>query len=229
MGWIGITRKANIDNVDDSVNNFNMRKGHFALTSKQYERAGWGTHLARAGQSFGYRAQENAYNTMGMITKHQLKTSPLTSRFMTQVLGGGFVAYGALHGDSISDVAGYTLPFGAAAIVYAPFKELGHATGKLLPTSFGRGLGKVLGYGAGLTAAAIFGGAAYGATQMFNNNNIIQETAAKINRGGYISRSGETRNTLTHRQKMLNKLSKSGLNDRGALLGNEAAIIRGVL
>ena len=38
-----------------------------------------------------------------------------------------------------------------------------------------------------------------------------------------------SRDTLTHRQKMIQKLAKSGLNDRGQLLGNEASIIRGVL
>ena len=37
----------------------------------------------------------------------------------------------------------------------------------------------------------------------------------------------ETRQTLTARGAALQKLAKSGLNDRGLLLGNEATVLKG--
>jgi CHASE2 domain-containing sensor protein len=39
----------------------------------------------------------------------------------------------------------------------------------------------------------------------------------------------ENRQTLTARQVALNKLSRSGLNDRALLLGNEAAALKGLI
>jgi hypothetical protein len=124
------------------------------------------------------------------------------------------------------------MPFAAATLAYSPVRELGMAIGKTVglgTKGFGGGLGKVLGRGAGGIAALAAGGTAYAVSQAFDSNNFLKNAAAKINRGGYISSSGQTDNTMTHRQKMLNKLSKSGLNDRGALLGNEAGILRGIL
>ena len=178
------------------------------------------------------RAGENASNIAGRVTSHQLKTSPLSSRFMNQFLGSGFMAYGLTHGDSAQDVAGYTLPMLAASLAYSPTREVGMAVGKLgrvVHTGFGNTLGKVIGRTGGTLAALTAATTAYVGSQMFDSNNFVKESAAKVERGMYMSKSGSSNGTMTHRQKMLNKLSKSGLNDRGALLGNESAILRGVL
>lgn len=239
-------------NLDPEKNNFNMRRGAYDLSQEQYERAGIGTHLKRAVQGImpkkveklnaklpqmlkmdilngSGRAGENLSNIGGRLTTHQLKNSPVQSRFFNQFLGSGFMYYGLLHGDSAQDIAGYTMPFAAASLVYSPVREVGMAVGKLgrvAGAGFGNGLGKVLGRGAGGIAALAAAGTAYASSQAFGSNNFLKNAAAKINKGGYISSSGQTDNTMTHRQKMLNKLSKSGLNDRGALLGNEAMLLR---
>lgn len=234
MGFWNATHDANLD---AEKNNFNMRRGAYDLSQEQYERAGIGTHLKRAVQAlpfprplgFSGRAGENLSNIGGRLTTHQLKNSPVQSRFFNQFLGSGFMYYGLLHGDSAQDIAGYTMPFAAASLVYSPVREVGMAVGKLAglgTRGFGGGLGKVLGRGAGGIAALAAAGAAYGVSQAFDSNNFLKNAAAKVDRGIYISSSGQTENTMTHRQKMLNKLSKSGLNDRGALLGNEAMLLR---
>lgn len=221
---------------DAEKNNYNARRGAYDLSQEQYEKAGPLTHLKRAGQFMlpralggAGRAGENLSNIGGRLTTHQLKNSPAQSRFFNQFLGSGFMYYGLLHGDSAQDIAGYTLPFAAATLAYSPVREAGMFVGKLAglgTRGFGGGLGKVLGRGAGGIAALAAAGAAYGVSQAFDSNNFLKEAAAKINKGSYISKSGQNDNTMTHRQKMLNKLSKSGLNDRGALLGNEAMLLR---
>lgn len=234
MGFWNATQDANLD---AEKNNFNMRRGAYDLSQEQYERAGIGTHLKRAVQAlpfprplgFSGRAGENLSNIGGRLTTHQLKNSPVQSRFFNQFLGSGFMYYGLLHGDSAQDIAGYTLPFAAATLAYSPVREAGMAVGKLAglgTRGFGGGLGKLLGRGGGGIAALAASGTAYAVSQAFDSNNFLKNAAAKINRGGYISSSGQNDNTMTHRQKMLNKLSKSGLNDRGALLGNEAMLLR---
>lgn len=224
---------------DAEKNNYNARRGAYDLSQEQYEKAGPLTHLKRAGQFMlprawggAGRAGENLSNIGGRLTTHQLKNSPVQSRFFNQFLGSGFMYYGLLHGDSAQDIAGYTLPFAAATLAYSPVREAGMFVGKSIglgTRGFGGGLGKVLGRGAGGIAALAAAGAAYAVSQAFDSNNFLKNAAAKINKGSYISKSGQNDNTMTHRQKMLNKLSKSGLNDRGALLGNEAGILRGIL
>lgn len=172
-------------------------------------------------------AGENVLNSLGFVTKNQ-KASMLNRALIP--LGGAYMAISStLDGhpeDYWATAAGFTAGLGAAR----PMAEIGHGVGKLLRMG---GLSRILGYGLGGTAALAIGGAAYFAVsavgQSMNANNFVQDAALTIGKGLMNTRGLQTNNTMTARQRALGKLARSGLNDRGSLLGNEAMVMRGML
>lgn len=90
----------------------------------------------------------------------------------------------------------------------------------------GLAVGPTLGFVAGLTAASLVG---MGISSSVSNDSSIRKFANSINKIEIYSPQIDNRQTLTARQQALNKLSKSGLNDRALLLGNEAAALRGLI
>ena len=195
-----------------------------------YGQANASDHLKRAGQFLkpgtGVYA-ENFLNSLGFITKNQ-KGSFLNRTLVP--LGGAYMAISStLEGhpeDYWATAAGFTAGLGAAR----PMAEIGHAVGKRLGMG---GASRILGYGLGGTAAATIGGAAYfavsAAGQSMNANNFVQDAALTLGKGLMNTRGLQTNNTMTARQRALGKLARSGLNDRGSLLGNESMVLKGLL
>ena len=95
------------------------------------------------------------------------------------------------------------------------------------------GMSRLVGWGAGAVAGLGVGAAAYVGTsavmQSYKNNNFVQKAVMPINSDLMTTTGLQTNNTLTARQRALGRLSRSGLNDRGQLLGAEAMLIRGLL
>ena len=200
--------------------------GNTKLSSDAYKKANALTHLYRAG-SFaknGALVTDDLLTNSGVITKHQMKAGRI-SRFMTAG-AGVFTAYSLLEDGpetAATNIAGFT----AGSYGYRVGKELGHAGLKSVGI---RGMASVAGgIAAGLTGFAAGATIAAGIISIGNSDNFIKTIDSQTGKPNLINEVAHSRGTLTQRQKMLNKLSKSGLNDRGQLLGNEALIIRGVL
>lgn len=90
----------------------------------------------------------------------------------------------------------------------------------------GLAIGSTLGFVTGLTAASLVG---MGISSAMTNDSSVRKFANSLNKIEIYSPQIDNRQTLTARQQALNKLSKSGLNDRALLLGNEAAALRGLI
>ena len=96
------------------------------------------------------------------------------------------------------------------------------------------GLGRFLGLGLGGIAGAATGylaGTAIigGINDITSNDSSIRKFAKKMGTKEMLVNTPDTRQSLTARQASLQKLAKSGLNDRGLLLGNESNVLAGVL
>ena len=203
----------------------------YGLSRAERARAGWLTSTKRAlahanplnhgvlGSSG--RMGENLLNTVGGLTKHQKVNSPFMSRLTVQGLPGAFALYGIANGEDLQDTLAYVVAPGLGMATYGVATELGFAASRFAsPLTLG-----ITGWTSPVLARAVGGIAAAGVdaagmalAYSTDNDNFIKRTAQTINRASFMGSQTETRGTLTHRQKMLNKLAKSGLNDRGALL-----------
>lgn len=194
----------------------------------KYNKAGSWDHLVRSASfATGAGVTENLANSIGMVTKHQ-KNSFLMKWMIP--LGAAYSAYSAIEEKDLPQIPAYVAATAIGMTAYRPVAELGHAVGKRL----GMGAGaRLIGYGVGLpvgiAAAAIGYGAGYALGEVGSNQSFLQETQAKLSKGLIKSRNFETENTLTARQRAIGKLSRSGLNDRGQLLGQESLVMRGII
>lgn len=140
--------------------------------------------------------------------------------------------------DMISNVAQAS----AAIQGYRVTKELTHAATSLV--SHGGGTGKLglagrafkgaTGIGAGIIGggvATLATGAIFSAAQgMASIDNSINRTKRKLSTGDTTSGTSTMTNQLmTSRQRALDKLSKSSMNDRAMTFGNEARILKGIM
>lgn len=83
--------------------------------------------------------------------------------------------------------------------------------------------GGILGGGLGTLAAATIG---YGVQDLTSSESSIAKAARSYSQLSSSASIEQNNSTLTMRQKALQQLSQSSLNDRGSLLGNEAAILK---
>lgn len=94
--------------------------------------------------------------------------------------------------------------------------------GRLLGLGVGGLTGMAVGYGIGAAAVG-------GVRDIMSNESKIRSFAKKLGTKEMIVSQQTTAQSLTARQASLQKLAKSGLNDRGLLLGNESSILAGVM
>ena len=88
--------------------------------------------------------------------------------------------------------------------------------------------GAVAGLAAGVGAIAM-SGVMEGLQSMVDSDGYYNKLASDIHRAGQYASNFQSQDTLTMRQQALAKMSKSGLNDRAMMLGNEALVMRGIL
>lgn len=79
------------------------------------------------------------------------------------------------------------------------------------------------------TGAALVGGTMWAASDLTSNNSVLASVARGYARLPSNAGTEQNNRTLTMRQQALQQLSQSAMNDRASLLGNEAAVLRGVL
>jgi hypothetical protein len=113
---------------------------------------------------------------------------------------------------------------------------------KMVVGGLARGAGTAISSGVGTFAMGIAGGAtgflaagalAAGVGEIINtagdSDNAIKRNAEDARRADFITDIDVTSSTLTHRRQALDQLSKSSLNNRGQLFGNEASILSGIM
>jgi len=190
------------------------------------------------------RHQKQAAKTQGFLAAQQTWMMPAMAAFgaiSTLSEGGGVNDYigewmlpgiGLMAGASAGWNAGLGVGATAAAIGRGGTRAMGGSIGAkaMGRTRFGMlalggaggAVGAAMGIGVGMAAG-------YVVQEGANSDNMINEAAEGMQYATFVSEFEQTQGTLTHRQKTLSKLSKSGLNDRGTLLGNEAMVIAGIL
>lgn len=177
---------------------------------------------------------------LGRVTTRDLlnfKANPSMYNRLTNVLPSGGVAvllgYGMMEMQDPSELMiNWLAP---AAAIYGG--RVGVALGGALTPAktaanwgllrgAGLAVGSTLGFVTGLTAASLVG---MGISSAMTNDSSVRKFANSLNKIEIYSPQIDNRQTLTARQQALNKLSRSGLNDRALLLGNEAAALRGLI
>ena len=88
--------------------------------------------------------------------------------------------------------------------------------------------GAVTGLAAGVGMIAV-SGVMEGLQSMTDSDGYYNKLASDIHHAGQYASNFQSQDTLTMRQQALAKMSKSGLNDRAIMLGNEALVMRGIL
>lgn len=191
-------------------------------------------HLKRAASFstpfFGAGAiYENTLNALGQVTKHQ-QNSWLARTIVPA--SGAYFTFDALSTGDYAGYAGFAGAEIAGMTAFRPGKEIGHAFAKgvlrMGPKS-SWAFGALTGAAAGVAAGAVVGGAVYGLAQIGSNENFIQDAKMMITKPLFKTQGMQTQNTMSARQRALSKLAKSGLNDRGSLLGSESMILRNLL
>lgn len=216
----------------------------YGLTSKQFKRSGAKDHLKRAATfaTWGSGAKrEDMLNTMGMLTKAQKeqaqaggKLNKLFHAAIPIATFGAMAATMANGGDALDYVMDTAIPEVAAFAGWRTGKSLGYAAGGMMGQGAAEGvlrrgaaglIGGVTGAVAGFALAA---GATHLLKESTNSNNIINRAAHDIRTSDFDNDIMINSNTLTHRRRAAEAISKSRMNDRGQVLGNEAMIMRGI-
>lgn len=183
------------------------------------------------GHFVGASAKESFMNSLGLMTADQkrLYSRPGVSNFIARNSirsAGLFNIYTALTSDDpIIDttaqvISGFGMQAGwrggkaAANVLFG--KSVGHASRVLLG-----GAGAVAGLAIPLIGAEIM-------KDITKSDSGIKKVVKNSYKQESLVEDRSSRMALTMRQAGLQKLASSHLNDRGMLLGNEAAILKGV-
>ena len=232
---------------------FNSRKSNDVLREKGRFTAGTGV---QTGAGFGFTgsfktgkmddfksllfdtplvAKEASLNSLGFLTKQQ-KLQMATSGPLGKAMGAmiplstmAMVGLGMANGDDpyaimqnqVMAASGFT---GAIAGMRA-----GGVLSPISQNGYIRGTSRLVGLGAG---AVIGAGLAYGVTEAVRD---LTSAESKLGAMMYeapkrelLASYEQTEGTLTMRQRALQQVSSSVLNDRGFTLGNEASILKNV-
>lgn len=211
MGWGNMWRASAKDNAKRAMTVVNpLSRGNMSLMGEQLGRVSTRDMLA-------FKANPTIMNRLGITAAPAFAT--------------GFVGYGMYDNQDIGEIVS-TLAIPTLAL---PGARAGLAIGSALTpakTAFGilRAGGMAVGASVGfVTGASVALAATAGISDITSNESSIRKFASKMAKTEFLVPEVNSRQSLTARQMVLNKLSKSGLNDRALLLGNEAAALGGYL
>lgn len=187
------------------------------------------------GHVAGGSGYESMLNSLGLMTADQkaLYAGSGVGKFMARNgirMGGAFAIYtGLTSDDPLTDftstiISNYGAQAGWRAGKSAASAIVGNAGSKFVRHGARVLLGGIAG-GVGMLMPEVVGAIVKDAT---SQDSMIKKVAGKSYRQESLVEDRTTRRALTMRQAGLQKLSSSYLNDRGMLLGNEAAILKGV-
>ena len=177
----------------------------------------------------GGSSKESLLNSIGMLTadqKVQIAKAGGLSKIFTQggvALGGIVTAGYALQSE---DVGNEMIASTAASWGIMQGWRAGRDFGSILRASH------VTRVGFGAVGAASTAALGYGAIKAFSdltsNESFIVDAAKNFASKEIFSKNQESDLALTLRQRSMQKLASSALNNRGQLLGNEAQVLKGV-
>lgn len=192
---------------------------------------------------------ENSLNSLGIVTNQQrmqFKSSGMLGKAGALVgpgLGGAMIFSTIADGGDMyetmtfnlaaaSGMAGFTAGsrlggslFQGAQIVKNEHTGLNQLKGGKMRFA-GGAIGGAVGFAAG---AALVGGSMWAASDLISNDSVLAKMARGYSKLASNAGIEQNNRTLTMRQQALQQLSQSAINDRASLLGNEAAVLRGVL
>jgi hypothetical protein len=185
-------------------------------------------NLSVAGEALGFTST---------LDKMRLKANPTIMNRLSASAAPAFAAatigYGMLSNQDSGEIVTNML---APAAGVVGFRQ-GYSVGSMITpakTSKNLGISRGLaqaGFGLGgfIAGAALVTATGAIARDMSSNDSTLARMAKKVSTVEMYNKGTENRQTLTARQVALNKLSRSGLNDRALLLGNEAAALKGLI
>ena len=193
---------------------------------------------------------ENSLNSLGIVTNQQKmqfnSSSGMLGKagallgpglgaatiFSTIADGGDMYETMTFNLAAASGMAGFTAGsrlggslFQGAQIVKNEHTGLNQLNGGKMRFAVGAIEGAV-GFAAG---AALVGGGMWAASDIISNDSVLAKMAKGYSKLASNAGIEQNNRTLTMRQQALQQLSQSAINDRASLLGNEAAVLRGVL
>lgn len=208
--------------------------GSWGISKEFAEKATRRDYLKRAGQfaagGTGYK-RELWDNIRGIVTERQAQQKGFGAFLNRAGIKSGSVFMLATSfgkgGGGVKDLASQTLGFGAASLGFRTAQNLGGVAFK--GASRGAGIARnMIGGIGGLAAGIAIGGGVYMAMEAGqNSNNMISKMASEASSSDFRAKFTSNRNTLTARQRGLQQISKSALNNRGQLLGMEASVLNG--
>ena len=192
---------------------------------------------------------ENSLNSLGIVTNQQrmqFKSSGMLGKAGALVgpgLGGAMIFSTIAEGGDMYEtmtfnlaaaggMAGFTAGnrlggsfFKGAQTVKNEYTGLNQLKGGKMRFA-GGAVGGAIGFAAG---AALVGGGMWAASDLTSNDSVLAKMAKGYSKLASNAGIEQNNRTLTMRQQALQQLSQSAINDRASLLGNEAAVLRGVL
>ena len=214
-----------------------------------YKRAGRGQLLKSAVPDTARAVGENFLNSLGVTTSQQrmqYKSSGVLGKagallgpglgaatvFSTIADGGDMYETMTFNLAAAGGMAGFTAGnrlggsfFKGAQTVKNEYTGLNQLKGGKMRFA-GGAVGGAIGFAAG---AALVGGGMWAASDLTSNNSVLAKMAKGYSKLASNAGTEQNNRTLTMRQQALQQLSQSAINDRASLLGNEAAVLRGVL
>lgn len=192
---------------------------------------------------------ENSLNSLGIVTNQQrmqFKSSGMLGKagalvgpglgaatiFSTIADGGDMYETMTFNLAAAGGMAGFTAGnrlggsfFKGAQTVKNEYTGLNQLKGGKMRFA-GGAVGGAIGFAAG---AALVGGGMWAASDLTSNDSVLAKMARGYSKLASNAGTEQNNRTLTMRQQALQQLSQSAINDRASLLGNEAAVLRGVL
>lgn len=213
----------------------------WGLSFKEFNQATSSNLAKRAAfftNPFNASVREDALNTVGLLSKAQknaVQNSGILNRvFHTMIPGATAIGLGstiAEGGDGFDYIADVAAPEVAAFGGWRAGKATSTALASTMTKSFNAKA--AAGLVGGVTGAVIGGAATLAITQTIkssaDSNNLIKQTHKSLTSADFSNPVMVTQNTMTSRRRAMEQLSKSSLNNRGQILGNEASIMRGYM
>ena len=214
-----------------------------------YRRADRGELLKSAIPDTARAVGENFLNSLGVTTSQQrmqYKSSGVLGKagallgpglgaatiFSTIADGGDMYETMTFNLAAAGGMAGFTAGnrlggsfFKGAQTVKNEYTGLNQLKGGKMRFA-GGAVGGAIGFAAG---AALVGGSMWAASDLTSNDSVLAKMAKGYSKLASNAGIEQNNRTLTMRQQALQQLSQSAINDRASLLGNEAAVLRGVL
>lgn len=214
-----------------------------------YRRADRGELLKSAIPDTARAVGENFLNSLGVTTSQQrmqYKSSGVLGKagallgpglgaatiFSTIADGGDMYEAMTFNLAAAGGMAGFTAGnrlggsfFKGAQTVKNEYTGLNQLKGGKMRFA-GGAVGGAIGFAAG---AALVGGGMWAASDLTSNDSVLAKMAKGYSKLASNAGIEQNNRTLTMRQQALQQLSQSAINDRASLLGNEAAVLRGVL